>query len=269
MKTIGIVGGGYVGRAIQKLFEDHYRVYTYDIANSPEYLKDVAYTSDVVFVCVPTPMREDGTCDTSIVESVVAEADAPLIIIKSTVTPGTTERLQAKYGKHIVFAPEYCGESTYWSPYKWDREIKEMPFFIFGGAPGDTSKAVDLYLPVVGPTKIFRQTTAKVAEMVKYAVNCFYAAKITFCYELNQICQRAGVDYNQMRDLWLLDPRINPMHTAVFAGNDAPFGGKCFPKDLNGLVAWAETELNYSPELLNEVLSSNYRIEQYRKNGWK
>jgi len=101
--------------------------------------------------------------------------------------------------------------------------------------------------------------------MAKYMENSFYATKITFCYEMACICQKAGIDYNEARELWLLDPRINPMHTAVFAQNDNPFGGKCLPKDITALATWAKEELGYEPELLWEVLQSNKRIGQHRK----
>jgi len=235
MKSVGIVGYGYVGKAMFKFFEKHHRTLGYDpwyTEREAEYLvqdKDEfnRCRCDVGVVCVPTPMSESGRCTTSIVDEVVDWLDTPLIIIKSTVEPGTTDRLKQKTGKRIVFAPEYCGESSYWSPYLWDREVKETPFFIFGGDPKDTSEAVDLYFPITGPVKTYRQTSAKAAEMAKYMENSFYATKITFCYEMACICKKAGIDYNEARELWLLDPRINPMHTAVFAQNDNPFGGKC------------------------------------------
>lgn len=102
--------------------------------------------------------------------------------------------------------------------------------------------------------------------MAKYMENSFYAMKITFAYEMACICKAAGLDYNEVRELWLLDPRINPMHTAVFAQNDNPFGGKCLPKDITALASWAEEVLGYSPDLLWEVLESNKRIGQYRRN---
>lgn len=270
MKMVGIVGYGYVGKAMYKFFEKHYRTLGYDpmyMGREAECLVDQNELNkcDVGVVCVPTPMSDSGRCTTDIVEEVVDWLETPLIIIKSTVEPGTTDRLKQKTGKRIVFAPEYCGESSYWSPYPWDREVKETPFFTFGGDPKDTSEAVDLYFPITGPVKTYRQTTAKAAELAKYMENSFYATKITFCYEMACICQRAGVDYNEVRELWLLDPRINPMHTAVFARNDNPFSGKCLPKDLTALATWAKEELGYEPELLWEVLESNKRIGQYRR----
>ena len=99
--------------------------------------------------------------------------------------------------------------------------------------------------------------------MVKYMENTFYATKIAYCYEIDQVCKRMGIDYNEARDLWLLDPRINPMHTAVFEGNDRPFGGKCLPKDLSALVE-TSSALGYEARLLQEVLDTNDRIAEIR-----
>lgn len=253
-KKIAIVGHGYVGKAMEKLFQDHYQIEIHDI-DSPR-----RTDSDIGIVCVPTPSLHNR-CDTSIVEEVVDWLTSSLIIIKSTIEPGTTDRLKKRTNKQIVFSPEFCGESSYWSPYPWDRDIKESPFFIFGGDPKDTSLAVSLYLPVTGPTKRYIQTDAKSAEMMKYISNSFFATKITFAYEIDRICQAAGLDYNKVRELWLLDPRINPMHTAVFQDNDRPFGGKCLPKDTAALVEFALRQ-GYEPKLIQEVLASNERMRK-------
>ena len=210
-------------------------------------------------------MGENGQCDTSLVGDVVSWLSTPLIIIKSTVEVGTTAALSKLHGKKLVFSPEYCGESSYWSPYLWDRDVKETPFFIFGGEPECTSRCVDFYLQVTGPVKKYIQTSSCAAEMSKYMENSFYATKIAFCYEMAEICHAAGVDYNQVRELWLNDPRINPMHTAVFERNDNPFGGKCLPKDLSALHKLAKNQLGYDPKLLGEVLESNNRIGNIRR----
>jgi UDP-glucose 6-dehydrogenase len=127
---------------------------------------------------------------------------------------------------------------------------------------------IDFFMPVTGPTKTYRITDARTAEMVKYMENTFYATKIAFCYEIDQVCRTMGVDYNEARDLWLLDPRINPMHTAVFATNNRPFSGKCLPKDLSALVETAGSA-GYDASLLREVLSTNDRIAAIREKGKK
>ena len=271
MKKIGIVGYGYVGKAMARLFEKNYQVFVYDVTPgiiTESYRhqlvdKEEINKCDLGVICVPTPRGQDGSCDTSYVETVLGWLNTPHILLKSTVAVGTTERLVALTGKKIVFSPEYCGESTYWTPYAFHTDIKETPFFIFGGDRAECSKMVDFFMTVTGPTKTYRMTDSRTAEMVKYMENTFYATKIAYCYEIDQVCKKMGIDYNEARDLWLLDPRINPMHTAVFEGNDRPFGGKCLPKDLSALVETSRS-LGYSANLLQEVLDTNDRIAGIR-----
>jgi UDPglucose 6-dehydrogenase len=279
-RKVGIVGYGYVGQLMTRFFQTHHHVAVYD-----PYIEEFPAPSggtrdfhgsnvdrtlidecDLAIVCVPTPATEDGRCDTSIVEEVVGWLKSPLIIIKSTIEPGTTDRLREKTCKRIVFSPEYSGESSYWTPYEFHRSVVATPFFIFGGEKKDTSECVDLFLPIAGPTKVYRQTTALAAEFAKYTENCFYAAKIAFCYEMANLIAYAGEDWNEVRELWVLDPRLNPMHTAVFKENDRPFGGKCLPKDLRALIQFG-TRIGYVPELLEAVLSANQRICQYRSKS--
>lgn len=273
MKTVSIIGFGYVGKNVSKFFKDHYTVKVYD----PQYeghpnqdkikfvSKEDACLCDFSVVCVPTPIASDGKCDLSYVQSVFTWLKAPLIILKSTVTPGTTDKLCEETGLNICFSPEFCGESRYWTPYKYHSDIKETPWFIFGGNPKATAKAVDLYMTVVGPTKTYRQTTAKAAELCKYVENCFYFTKIIFCYEIANICNLSGQDYNLVRDLWTLDNRFSPMHTAVFEENDVPVSGRCLPKDLSALIEFSKS-IGYNPNFLSEVVESNKRIGEFRKN---
>ena len=269
-KTVGVVGYGYVGKAMVRFLEGHYDVLVYDpqseeIRGAATFVeREQINECDVAFVCVPTPSTASGECDTSIVEEVVGWLETPLILIKSTVSIGTTERLRRETGKRIVFSPEYCGESSYWTPYDFHTEVKSTPFFIFGGEPKDTSELVDLYMPITGPTKTYRQTTSRSAESAKYMANVFFATKILFCYEMSELLQAMGVDYNEVRDLWMLDPRLNSMHTSVFSTNEVPFSGKCFPKDTKALVKDAERS-GYEAKFLKEVLVSNQRLGTLRK----
>jgi nucleotide sugar dehydrogenase len=271
MKKIGIVGYGYVGKAMAKLFEKNYEVLVYDVTpgivteSARHHLvnKEEINQCDLGVICVPTPRGSDGSCDTSHVETVLGWLSTPHILLKSTVAVGTTDRLASLTGKKIVFSPEYCGESTYWTPYTFHTEIKETPFFIFGGDRRECSKMIDFFMAVTGPTKTYRMTDARTAEMVKYMENTFYATKIAFCYEIDQVCRTMGIDYNEARELWLLDPRLNPMHTAVFDANNRPFGGKCLPKDLSALVATSK-KAGYDANLLQEVLDTNDRIAEIR-----
>ena len=262
INTVGIIGLGYVGKAHREFFSKHYEVRIYD-PDQGFHDRNSVSKSDLALICLPTPNRIDMRCDTTLVEDAVEWCDSQIILIKSTVEPGTTDLLQQRFGKRIVFSPEYCGESNYWSPYAWDKKIDEMPYYIFGGNPSDTNLLVETYMTVAGPTKKYIQTDAKKAEMAKYMKNAFYASKISFCYEMYEICSAANIDYNAVRELWLLDPRISPTHTAVFSRNDRPFAGKCLPKDLAALIEYAKT-IEYSPNFLEEVSKTNIRIGETR-----
>lgn len=265
-KSIGIVGYGYVGKAFYNFFSNHYKMHVYDPYSDGlpcTATKDDINKCDVAVVCVPTPKGDNGECDISIVEEVINWIDSPLILLKSTVEVGTTKSLIERYNKSIVFSPEYCGESTYWSPYAFDTDVKETPFFIFGGHSKNTSSMIDYFLPVTGPVKRYIQTDTTTAEFVKYMENSFYATKIAYCYEMYEIAKTCGIDWNEARELWLADPRINPMHTAVFQENDWPFAGKCLPKDTSAIVELAQKE-GYEPGLLKEVLNTNQKIHDMR-----
>ena len=254
-KKIGIIGYGYVGKALHRFFENHYEVFIYDPNLKTSNSKEEINETDIVFISVPTPRSENGQCDISIVEESIKWLGVDVIVIKSTVEIGTTNLLIEKYNKNIVFSPEYIGESTYWSPYDFHTDMKETPFFIFGGESNLCSKVIDIFLPVTGPCKRYIKTDSKSAEMAKYMENSFYATKITFCNEMYDICEKIDVDWNEVRELWLADPRINPMHTAVFKDKRG-FSGKCLPKDTSALNYIAK-ENGLPSLLLNSVLESN------------
>jgi UDPglucose 6-dehydrogenase len=268
MKTrkIGIVGYGYVGKAMFELFKTHYDVVYYDTYLEKSCTKEEINACDLAVVCVPTPMNEKNNyeCDTSIVEEVITWIDSPLILLKSTVEIGTTEKLKTKFNKRIVFSPEYCGESRHHTGDTFTTSIRETPFFTFGGDRNDCDELIDIFMPVTGPSKTYRTTTATDAEVAKYMENTFFGVKVAFCYEMDQICKVVGANFNEVRDLWLLDPRINRSHTGVMENNDQPFGGKCLPKDINGLVQCAKRN-GYDANLIQEVLDSNIRIGDIRK----
>jgi len=258
-RMIGIVGLGYVGTLVRNFYGDRHHVFCYD----PKFkchTQEEINNCEIVYVCVPTDPKEDGSCNTDIVEKTVEWIEAPIIVIKSTVEPGTTERLRQKTGKNIVFCPEYEGESSYWTPYKFHTELKETPFFIFGGEKEVCETLIEIYQEIAGPTKTYRITDSTTAELVKYLTNCFYATKVGFCNEMYDLAQRIGVSWTELRELWVLDPRLNPMHTLVFPDKRG-FGGKCFPKDTEALLAFSK-KMESPLTILDSVIQSNKRIRK-------
>lgn len=254
---VAIIGAGAVGRGIAPLFGDAV------LFDEPKAIgtRDEVNACDAAFICVPTPARDDGSCDTSIVEAVVDWLETRLIIIRSTVSVGTTRRLAAKHpGKSIVFQPEYGPAETPDHPFN---DLRRVRWIILGGERKATSQAVRLWQNFYNADVVIQQTTPETAELCKYMENAFLATKVAFCNEFFDIAQRFDVDYSELRELWLLDPRIGKTHSFVFPDNRG-FGGKCLPKDLDAVVAFAEKS-GYEPTLLKSVITSNARVRGRRR----
>lgn len=214
---------------------------------------------DLAIICVPTPSNKDGSCDISIVKEVVAWTKAPLILIKSTIKPGTTDALKRVYNKRICFSAEYMGEGNYFTPF-WKYPDPTNPishgFMVIGGDSEDCSDILDFFIPKLGPSTHVRIITALEAEIVKYAENTWGATKVIFAHLLRDICEKVGANWYQVREGWLEDPRVEEMHTAAFKKRG--FGGKCFPKDLIAFLKFCdENGLNHL--LLRAVKEQNSR----------
>lgn len=247
--AVAIVGVGAVGESMRTLFPD---AVLYD---EPRGLgtREAVNACGIAFVCVPTPPLSSGAADTSIVEDVVSWIACDTIVLRSTVPPGTTRRLIEATGKRIVFQPEYGPGSTPGHPYA---DVRNIPFAILGGPEEWAAPVRDSYARTL-PHVPVHVTDATTAELTKYMENAFLATKVTFCNEFYDIAQALGVDYAELRDLWLLDPRIGASHTLVYP-DDRGFGGPCLPKDLDAIVARAETA-GVAPSLLRAVAETNRR----------
>ena len=247
---VGVVGGGVVGSAMVKLCGPETVVYD---PYRPEFAhtRDQINACDAVFVCVPTPMKDDRTCDTSIVEEAVAWIEAPLIVVRSTVTPGTTDRLCQKYGKHVIFQPEYLGET----PAHIFATMGEREFVVLGGTPEARSRVADFYKHFYNAYVKFYLCDATTAEVAKYMENAFYAVKVTFVNEFHDIARAHGVDFNTLREVWLADTRISRDHTFCYP-DQRGFSGKCLPKDCNAIVKSAEAR-GYEPKFMKACLAIN------------
>ncbi len=232
---IGLVGFGVVGHALAQLFGGEPQLAIYDKFrhgyNTAAH-QNAINQRDLVFVAVPTPQASDGSADISQVEEVVSWVEAPLCI-KSTVPPGTTDMLAHKFGKTVCFSPEYVGE-TPWHPMK---SVQSHGFVIVGGPRAAAQHVLRAYQERLGPEPRFWLTQAKTAEMAKYMENCFLATKVAFANQFYDLATALGIDFHELRELWLQDARIGRTHTVVTA--DRGFGGRCLPKDLAAMVALA------------------------------
>lgn len=223
--------------------------------------KDAINTCDVVLICVPTAMADDGSCDTHIVEETVAWVEAPLMIIRSTVAPGTTDRLGREYNKQIVFQPEYLGETTA----HVFGNLAEREFIVLGGTPEAVSKAADFYKHYYNSMVRVYFSDATTAEVCKYMENAFYAMKVTFVNEFYDIARAHDVDFNLLRELWLADTRISRDHTFVYPDNRG-FSGKCLPKDCNAIV-YSTRQKGYEPKFMAACLKINEEFRALNKDS--
>lgn len=267
-KTVAVIGYGYVGKAVANFFGDHFHVLIYDTANPiiSATQGEINKKADLAIISVPTPMGKTGSADLSAIYSTLGWLTTPLVLIKSTIPPGTTTALSAKYKKDIAFSPEYIGEGHYqvpfWKGYPDPLDMKKHEFVIIGGTKKTVARILLFFKTVLGAEAKYFQTDSTTAELVKYTENSFLATKVTFCNEMYDIAKSFGVDYNELRELWLLDGRVGRSHTIVFEDKRG-FGGKCLPKDVNALVK-AAAKAGKEATLLKAVLSVNIQMTTKR-----
>ena len=234
---VGIIGNGFVGEAISFAFSSIANIYIYDIDPS-RCLNDFesVHNCDFVFVCVPTPMYEDGSQDLSYIESAFEKAnEKPIYILKSTVLPGTTEWLSKKYPTFkIIFSPEFLTERTA----KLDMLTQSR--IILGGELTLTEKAKTLFNERFKIKNII-QTDSKTAELTKYMNNTFFATKVSIMNEFKLLCDKIGANWEDALKGFVSDGRIGDSHLNV-PGHDGKlgYGGTCFPKDVNALLSFSK-----------------------------
>ena len=260
---IGIIGQGFVGNAVYNKFRSFYNVLTYDIDKklSNSTIKEIKNSCKIIFVCVPTPMNNDGSCDISIVESVInkfSDNEDCIIVNKSTIPPGTTEHLNKKFKKiQIIFNPEFLTERNAVNDYKNQKRI------ILGGPRPATTILKNIFSKVFPKSHIIK-TGSSHAEMIKYFTNCFLATKVSFANEIYDMCDKLNLDYDKVIEYSLLDERIGISHLNVPGPDgDFGFGGHCFPKDLSALIKLSE-DLGSINNILKSVVKTNNIVRKNR-----
>ena len=264
MKNIGIIGNGFVGSAILHgfmLHVDDVLIYDKNPKRSTHTLDQLVEMSNIIFVCVPTPMFESGECDLSIVNNVVSDLskyqniESKVVVIKSTIVPGTTEKLAKKYPRmNFVFNPEFLTER------KARLDFINTSRIVLGSNKESAIKMVEnLYKLRFPYTKIIK-TDFGTAQLIKYMANCFFATKVSFMNEMHQVCSAIGGDWDKAMEGFITDGRIGNSHIDV-PGHDGDmgFGGKCFPKDLNAMIKKAE-ELGVNPQVMKGAWRKNTEV---------
>ena len=254
---IGIIGNGFVGNAVYQNFRDKVstKVYDVDKNRSPNTLKEVL-EQDFVFICLPTPMTSDGSCDTSILDEFFdtlyfLENEETIFIIKSTVPVGTTKRLAKRF--RVIHNPEFLTARNAVSDFaNADRNI-------IGGERELAEKFAEMFF------LNFRNIPSMIvssdeSEAIKYFSNTFLAYKVAYFNKMFDFCQSLGLDYDKVARGVSADHRIGASHTKVPGiDNDRGFGGTCFPKDLNSLIVQMESA-GVNADMLKEVWEYNEQI---------
>lgn len=304
--AIAVVGQGFVGGSLSRGMLLAFDVYAFDKAGvvakgvqngardedgrdslrtlvnrmeSPEGALAGRFTG-VYFVCLPTPMYEDGEADLRIVEGTLKElADIPgerVAVVKSTVPPGSTERWNEMFSDqklHVIFNPEFLTEANAYQDFMNQNRI------VLGG-PRPWINMVKQIYQTAFPNVPLVKTSSTTAEMVKYVTNCFLSTKVSLANEMCQICEALDaegldIDYDKVIEYAKYDDRLGESHWAVpgpVTTHDGRyvkgFGGHCFPKDLNALRYVARL-LGVSTKVLDGVWDKNLEVRPPEDRDWE
>ena len=259
---VGIVGNGFVGNACAYGFSEYVPVYIHDKdpAKSVNSFEETVNESDFIFVSVPTPMNEDGSINLDIVYNVfesisqVNTRKDNVVLLKSTVIPGTTERLSKNFPDlNIAFNPEFLTER------KAKFDFINQARIILGGKPEHTKKVEKLYRFRFNNCNLIH-TDSKTAEFIKYFGNIFFAVKVSFANEMRRISDLVGVDWNAALAGFVADARVADSHLRV-PGPDGKkgFGGSCFPKDINAFITFCES-LGVNANVIKAAWKTNLEV---------
>lgn len=260
-KKIGIIGLGVVGNAIRMSFEAHQiKTLTLDIdpVKTNTTYKEIK-SCDCIFVCVPSPMGTNTECDSRIFEEVLFKLKdfKNVIISKVTATPDIYKRLNSQY-KNLVYVPEFLTAANPITDYV------EADKFIIGGLDSKFKISAQEIISITHPEALYIDASIEDASLTKYAINTFLATKVVFMNELKDLADKTGSDWNKIKTLVSLDPRIGKSHMSVPGIDGYGFGGMCFPKDTMALLYYAST-IDSQLNVLKEAVRKNalLRLKDY------
>lgn len=233
-ERVGIIGYGMVGRAVGAWFTN---AAVYSPRQFPDGMRDVN-KCEIVFICVPSPYSKKTGYDLKAVhQTAKALTGKKILVLKSTVLPGTTTMLQKKYPKHTwLFNPEFLVEKTHIQDFlKPDRQIIGLAKNT--AAHKAAAKKVMRILP---PAPYEAVTTSAEAELIKLSANSFGALKVIYANMVYDLSQAAGADYETVRAGIIHDARIGPSWMKIWFDDYRGYSGKCFPKDVGALIWWGK-----------------------------
>ena len=267
----GIIGMGFLGTAITHGFGLHADIKIHDKYKDYDSLEDVVKHADFIWMCLPTPMNmQTGEIDLGVLEEnldkihdLVSEEDGKIVIIKSTVIPGTTAKFIDKYPKlKFTMNPEFLTARNNRLDF-----ICASRIIIGSEEEWVSDKMEEVYRYRFGDSTPIYRTDTRSAELTKYGANCFFAMKISYFNFIWSICQKEGLEFDSIKDMILADGRIARSHANVpgWDGNRG-YSGACFPKDVNALIKYAE-DLGVDPKLLKASWSQN--LEDRPNKDWE
>lgn len=265
---IGIIGVGYVGGALLKFFvKQKLNPFLYDKYKNIGSIDEVK-KADVIFICVPTPYLQKKGFDLSAVLDAISILIQPkIIVIKSSVIPGTTEKLQKQFPQHkLLFNPEFLTEKkAYYDLTNPDRQIL-----------GWTQRSKTVAKKVLNLLPKSHQSLiipSQEAEMIKYMANAFLALKVVYANQFADLCRKLKINYSVVAKGVGLDKRIGLSHLNILEGGYKGYGGSCFPKDVNSIIQLAKVHkvdlklLRTMRELNKKYLKQSGLTEDYFLNN--
>jgi len=266
IKSIGIVGQGFVGSSINNYFSSTtIDVNTFDLTGdcNCKNLEELVSNSELIFLCLPTPMRKSGECDLSIIKNTIKNIRKTnkdkIIVIKSTITPGSTDKFIEQYGKNIIFNPEFLTEANA------QNDFVNQDRIILGGY-GIMLEKCSQFFSTYFPNAVIINCKPIEAELTKYVTNTFLAVKVAYANEIATIAELFELDYEKLVNIFTADERLGNSHWHV-PGPDGKkgFGGSCFPKDINALIFFAKKNKIKVP-LLENAWKRNIEIDRKEKD---
>lgn len=253
--TVGIMGTGMVGGALKGYFTSvGVTPYTYDKGKNEGSVADVN-KAEVVFICVPTPYDDAaGGFDLSFVrEALGAIEGEKIVVLKSTIVPGTTAALQKEYPHlKMLYNPEFLTEMTA------DQDMRFPDRQIVGTTEQSFTVAADI-LAMLPLAPFERVVTSTEAEMTKYFGNTWFSTKVVFANQMYDLCEKVGVEYDAVKECVAADKRIGRTHLEIFHKGYRGYGGKCLPKDTRALIQLGD-RVGSEMTLLKEVERINNEL---------
>ena len=263
---IGIVGYGFVGKALANGLRNNVQTCLIDPKLETSVGDLVDFNPDAIFLCLPTPMSDDGNQDISILKMVLEELKSykinSLVVIKSTVLPENIEVIENIY-TNFVYNPEFLREKHA------NDDFINSKLIVFGGKDPNIKYLADIYK---NHSKCLCQdyvfTDLISASMIKYTINSFLATKVIFFNEIHSLFNKVKTSENwdNFISYLSLDKRIGDSHMQV-PGHDGRlgFGGACLPKDSSAILKYAES-LNVEMSLIRNVIETNNKIRSSYKD---